>query len=157
MVVFALDEKEKKNLPSFWIPTLTPEATATRIEKPDNKVYCPMSGKSLKLRNLVAVKFTLAPEEEGSKSLISRSERYICPVTRDTLGNTVPCAVLRPTGDVVSMTCVEKFIKKDWICPITGNKLKSKDIIEMKRSGTGYSSAGTNLEAKVYGPTMMCS
>lgn len=153
-----VDTKEKKNLPSFWIPSLTPAASTSRVEKPDSKVYCPMSGKPIKLKDLITVKFTLAPVEEKEKSLIARRERFICPVTHDVLGNSVPCAVLRPSGDVVTMTCVEKFIKKDWICPITGNKLKEKDIIQLKRGGTGYSAVGEKeLEGKVYGPTMMVS
>lgn len=156
MVLF-LGEKEKKNLPSFWIPTLTPHATESRVEKPDMKVYCPMSKKPLKMKDLISVKFTLAPDDNETKSLVARKERYICAVTRDILSNAFPSAVLRPTGDVITMAYVDKFIKKDWICPLTGKKLKESDIIELKRGGTGYSAAGDNLEGKVYGPTMMCS
>lgn len=36
-------------------------------------------------------------------------------------------------GDVVTMECVEKIIKKDWIHPITSEKLTEKDIIPMQR------------------------
>ena len=91
-----------------------------------------------------------------SRSLHEKNVIFV-PVTHDSLGNTIQSAVLRPTGDVISMACVEKLIKKDWICPISGKKLKEKDIIEMKRGGTGYTSSGVKLEGKVYGPTMMCS
>jgi len=152
--------QEKKNLPSFWIPSLTPQASQSRVEKPDSKVYCPMSGKPIKLKDLISVKFTLAPADESDKqkSIVARKQRYICPVTRDVLSNTVRSAVLKPSGNVVSMECVEKFIKKDWVCPITGQKLKEKDVIELKRGGTGYSSVGKDsLEGKAYGPTMMVS
>ena len=107
------------------------------------------------MKDLVKVKFTLAPYE-GEKAIISRTERYICAVTRDVLFNTTPCAVLRPTGDVISMDYVDKFIKKDWTCPITGKKLKLKDIIELKRGGTGFSSVAENLEGKAYGPALTC-
>ena len=37
------------------------------------------------------------------------------------------------SGDVVTLECVEKVIKKDMICPITGQKLKDSDIIVMQR------------------------
>ena len=37
------------------------------------------------------------------------------------------------SGDVVTLECVEKVIKKDMICPITGQKLKDSDIIVMER------------------------
>lgn len=36
-------------------------------------------------------------------------------------------------GDVVTMECVEKIIKKDWIHPLTNEKLTEKDIIPMQR------------------------
>ena len=31
------------------------------------------------------------------------------------------------------MECVEKIIKKDWIHPLTGDKLTEKDIILLQR------------------------
>lgn len=37
------------------------------------------------------------------------------------------------SGDVVTMECVEKLIKKDMMHPLTSVKLKEKDIIEMQR------------------------
>jgi hypothetical protein len=36
-------------------------------------------------------------------------------------------------GDVVTMECVEKIIKKDWSHPLTGDKLKEQDIIPLQR------------------------
>lgn len=153
-----IDSDERKNLPSFWIPSLTPQATKTIAEKPDTKVYCPMSNKPLKMKDLIPVIFTLASADgsDKAKSIVARKERFICPVTSDVLSNTVPTAVLKPSGHVVSMQCVDKFIKKDWMCPITGKKLKEKDIIELKRGGTGYSAVGHDeLKGKAYGPTMM--
>jgi len=119
-----------------------------------------MSGKPIKVKDLVNVKFTIAPVDgsDKQKSIVARKQRYICAVTRDVLSNTIPCAVLRPTGDVVTMTCVEKFVKKDWTCPISGKKLKPKDVIELQRGGTGYSAVGKeDLKGKAYGPTLMVS
>lgn len=81
----------------------------------------------------------------------------MCPVTHDMLGNSVPSAVLKPTGDVVTMDCVENIIKKDWMCPLTGKPLKESDIIPMKRGGTGFSGAGVDLNAKSYRPSMQTS
>ena len=36
------------------------------------------------------------------------------------LNNVNPAAVLRPSGTVVSIKCVEKIIKKDMLDPFTG-------------------------------------
>lgn len=41
------------------------------------------------------------------------------------------CMYIR--GDVVTMECVEKIIKKDWLHPLTGEKLTEKDIIPLQR------------------------
>lgn len=37
------------------------------------------------------------------------------------------------SGDVITLECVEKIIKKDWIHPLTSKKLSEKDIIVMQR------------------------
>nr|CAH7740551.1 unnamed protein product [Callosobruchus chinensis] len=57
-------------------------------------------------------------------------------------------------GDVVTMECVEKIIKKDWIHPLTSNKLTEKDIIVMQRGGTGYALTNVKLDAKQERPAL---
>lgn len=145
---------KNKELPSFWIPSLTPAAAKSQdVKKPDEKVRCPMSGKPIKLKDLIDVKFTLAKGEDD-KALIARDVRYVCPVTNDVLGNSVPCAVLRTSGSVITIECIEKLIKKDMVDPISGQKLKEKDIIPLERGATGFSGAGIELKAKKDGPAM---
>lgn len=36
-------------------------------------------------------------------------------------------------GDVITLECFEKIIKKDWMHPLTGEKLTEKDIIILQR------------------------
>ncbi|KAM4016175.1 nitric oxide synthase-interacting protein [Anomaloglossus baeobatrachus] len=147
-------EEKNKQLPSFWIPSLTPEAKSTQVKKPDKSVYCPMSGRPLKMKDLISVKFTAVDDKVDRVGLINRQDRYVCAVTRDMLGNSVPCAVLRPSGAVVTLECVEKLIKKDMTDPISGDKLTERDIIVLQRGGTGFSGSGVQLEAKEARPVM---
>jgi len=56
-----------------------------------------MSGKPLKVKDLIDVKFTEVKDPDDKKSLIVKENRYMCAVTHDILSNSVPCAVLRPT------------------------------------------------------------
>jgi len=121
------------HVPSFWIPSKTPQAKKSVMAKPDKTVYCPMTGKPLKLKDLIDVKFTEIKDTSNKKSIIAKEVRYMCPITRDTLSNSVPCAVIRTTGDVVTMDCVERIISKDWIHPLTGDKITEKDIIPLQR------------------------
>ena len=64
----------KSTLPSFWIPSLTPQADKTKVEKPEKTIYCPMSGKPLKMKDLIDVKFHLIKpdDKEVKKSIIAR-------------------------------------------------------------------------------------
>ncbi|XP_078286822.1 nitric oxide synthase-interacting protein [Rhinoraja longicauda] len=147
-------QEHDKQLPSFWIPSLTPEAKASTLRKPDKTVYCPMSGRPLKMKDLITVKFLPVDETLERVQLITKQERYICAVTRDALGNSVPCAVLRPSGAVVTMECVVRLIKQDMVDPINGAKLVEKDIIAIQRGGTGFAGSGVKLEAKESRPVM---
>ncbi|KAJ1072892.1 hypothetical protein K5549_015035 [Capra hircus] len=140
-----------KALPSFWIPSLTPEAKATKLEKP---VTCPMSGKPLRMSDLTPVRFTPLDSSVDRVGLITRSERYVCAVTRDSLSNATPCAVLRPSGAVVTLECVEKLIRKDMVDPVTGEKLTDRDIIVLQRGGTGFAGSGVKLQAEKSRPVM---
>ncbi|XP_069765229.1 nitric oxide synthase-interacting protein [Narcine bancroftii] len=147
-------KQEEKDLPSFWIPSLTPEAKASTLSKPDKTIYCPMSGKPLKMKDLIPVNFLPVDDKLDRVQLITKQERYICAVTRDALGNSVPCAVLRPSGAVVTMECVEKLIKPDMLDPISEMRLTEKDIIPIQRGGTGFAGSGVKLEAKESRPVM---
>jgi len=166
----------KSKLPSFWVPQMTPQASKTKVEKPDKTVYCPVSGKPLKFKDMIEVKFTLLDEQKDEtktdtvyvagkptgnvkkkKSLIAMEERYKCAVTHDILNNSTPVAVLRPTGDVVTVECVEKIIKKDMTHPLTGISLKNKDIIYLQRGGTGYAATNEKLKATHYRPNLAIS
>ncbi|VDM81864.1 unnamed protein product [Strongylus vulgaris] len=153
--------EKSKQLPSFWIPELNPTASATKLEKPSQKVLCPLSGKPLKLKDLMEVKFTEVPKDDDEKSIISAkvrymcpvthdaltnttrcaylkksSVRYMCPVTHDALTNTTRCAYLKKSKCVVTWDVVEKLIKKDWTDPVTGDPMTESDIIELQRGGS---------------------
>ncbi|XP_065836104.1 nitric oxide synthase-interacting protein-like isoform X2 [Oscarella lobularis] len=141
-----------KALPSFWVPSMTPQAKASQVEKPEKKTYCPTSGKPLKLKDLISIEFSLIDETDRSP-LISKDARYKCAVTHDALSNSVPCAVLKSCGKVVTMDCVERLIRKDMLCPITGKTLKPDDILPLQRGGTGYSKVN-DLKASTPKPAM---
>ncbi|MCP9265234.1 Nitric oxide synthase-interacting protein-like [Dirofilaria immitis] len=149
--------EKAKEYPSFWIPQLNPTAEV-KIEKPASFIYratcfCPLSGRPLKIRELMPVKFTIMPDDSGNRSLIARKVRYMCPVTHDALTNTTRCAYLKTSQSVVTMDCVEKIIRKDMIDPLNGKPMKSDDIIELQRGGTGYASTN-EVEAKLVRPQL---
>lgn len=54
---------------------------------------------------------------------------------------------------VVTMSCVEKIIKKDMIDPTNGKPLTDDDIIVLQRGGTGFA-ATNDVKAKLARPVM---
>jgi len=60
----------EKNLPSFWIPAMTPQSSKTKMKKPDTTVYCPMSGKPLKANHLIPIHFTPVKDSSNSKEVV---------------------------------------------------------------------------------------
>lgn len=149
-----MKDGKHKELPSFWVPNLTPDAGPKIEKKPDEKVRCPMSGKPIKLKDLIDVNFTDIKDRDTKTALINKQARYVCAVTNDVLGNSVPAAVLRTSGCVVTMDCVEKLIKKDMLDPINSKKMTEKDIIVLQRGASGFSGSGLSLEAKKEGAAM---
>ena len=55
-----------------------------------------MSGNPIALKDLIDVKFKLM-DEKDNKSLIAKTERYVCAVTNDILNNSTTCIVLKPS------------------------------------------------------------
>lgn len=106
-----MENGREKHLPSFWVPSETPAAQKSKLEKPDSVIPCPVSGQPLKAKDLVDVKFMAVNDPDDKKCLIIKENRYMCAVTHDILSNSVPCVVLRPTGDVITLECFEKIIK----------------------------------------------
>lgn len=86
-----------KMLPSFWIPSKTPGVKEISLQKPDKTIYCPVSGKPLKVKDLIPIKFTKVQDPDDKRSLIVKQARFMCPITHDVLGNNIPCAVIRTT------------------------------------------------------------
>ena len=48
------------------------------------------------LQDLVPVRFTAIADRDSKTATIVKDVRYMCPVTRDVLSNSVPCVLLRP-------------------------------------------------------------
>ena len=137
---------------SFWVASKTPESKE-RLDKPDQTVRCPVSGEPLRLKHMVAVKFTPAEEGLSASELVGKvaKERYVCPLSKKALTNSNPATVLRPSGMVVSTTCIKDFIKKEMLDPFTDppTKLKDKDLIALRVEGTGFAAKTETKALKV--------
>ena len=164
-----------KQLSSFWVPSQTPASEKSQkslLKEPDQTVYCPMSNKPLRSKDLFEVVFTpIDSKPDAATSSATRTvrsvkmtqirpnydlrlqERYMCPVTHDILGNSVPCTYLKTSKSVVTSECIEKIVRKDMLDPINNKRLKESDLIPLQRGGTGYSSTN-QVEAAITKPAI---
>ena len=74
---------------AFWLPSKTPEAQRL-LEKPDMNTYCPATGKKLRLKDLIPIRFERCAEEEDGFAKD--------PVTKDTFTNANRLVVIKGTG-----------------------------------------------------------
>ncbi|KAJ5103100.1 hypothetical protein N7532_003629 [Penicillium argentinense] len=110
------DLKEKKfkdsksELPSFWVPSLTPGTDPNEIAaNMEIKLapICPGSSETHRheysLKTLVEVHFT---EEKTADGTVSR----VCPSCKKNLSNGLKAMLTKPCGHVICQPCVTKFM-----------------------------------------------
>ena len=108
----------EKSLPSFWIPSLTPEAKKARLgAMPKLQPLCPASSPDTKhgisLKSLVAVKFKYSEESKGKENTEERDAAPICPACVKGLSNTNKAVLAMPCGHVLCKPCARKLMKAD--------------------------------------------
>ncbi|TMW65784.1 hypothetical protein Poli38472_008426 [Pythium oligandrum] len=130
---------------SFWIPDCTPTAQ-NKMDQPDTKTRDPMSNEELKLKHLMPVKFEWLAE--GS----SKDKHVVCAVTKKAITHQL-AVLLRPSGQVILDSCVKDMVLPTMTCPVSGLKLRKKDLVKLQTGGSSFS-AHSNVEAKKYRPTM---
>lgn len=137
---------------NFWVVGNTPEEKR-KLAKPDAVVRCPVTNSPLRLKTMIAARFTQADESASTSDLVATKarERYICPLSKKALSNVTPATVLRPSGMVIASVCVKDFIRKDMIDPFTDPpvRLKEKDIVPLRVEGTGYAARTDEKQLKV--------
>ncbi|KAG7378599.1 hypothetical protein PHYPSEUDO_009882 [Phytophthora pseudosyringae] len=139
------DKREAMKRTSFWIPDCTP-THEPKVDKPDTKTRDPMSLDEMKLKHLMPVKF------EWDTSAADGQPKVLCAVTKKEVSHH-HAVLLRPSGQVVLENCLKDMVLPTMTCPVTGLKLRKKDIVHLQAGGTGFSAHST-VEAKKYRPTM---
>ncbi|KAI9908481.1 hypothetical protein PsorP6_003207 [Peronosclerospora sorghi] len=139
------EKREAMKKTSFWIPDCTP-SQETKVVKPDTKTRDPMSLEEMKLKHLMPVKF------EWDTSASDGKARVLCAVTKKEISHQ-HAVLLRPSGQVILENCLKEMVLPTMTCPVTGLKLRKKDIVHLQAGGTGFSAHST-VEAKKYRPSM---
>ncbi|KAJ3021431.1 hypothetical protein HKX48_008525 [Thoreauomyces humboldtii] len=131
---------KQKALPSFWIPSLTPDAKLVVIQAPKIETMCTAteSPHPVSVKKLIDVKFTTDKSDATQR---------VCPACLKTLTNGSKIVVLKNCGHVLCKGCSTRFVRPTHKCHICDIKCKDKDIIAFQGEGTGFSSGGGKVES----------
>eukprot|EP00928_Gymnodinium_smaydae_P089359 TRINITY_DN73336_c0_g1_i1.p2 TRINITY_DN73336_c0_g1~~TRINITY_DN73336_c0_g1_i1.p2 ORF type:complete len:317 (-),score=98.09 TRINITY_DN73336_c0_g1_i1:127-1077(-) len=137
-------DKQDLRKHSFWTKEYTPNAAPAELKSVDTTVKCPMSGKKLKAKDLIPIKF----EVYDPKMIEAGGARgcYCCAVSKQAITHQ-QAILIKPTGIVVLESVLKDCVLKDMKCPLTGKKIEKKDLLKLQQGGTGFS-AHNEVEAK---------
>eukprot|EP00922_Rhytidocystis_sp_ex-Travisia-forbesii_P004222 GHVS01006134.1.p1 GENE.GHVS01006134.1~~GHVS01006134.1.p1 ORF type:complete len:311 (-),score=46.00 GHVS01006134.1:103-939(-) len=138
----SLDRKESKSK-NFWIAENTPSAAALPPPPPKKGLRCPLSGDSLRLRDLVEIK----PEILSSGDV---TVQWVCAISKKLIKHQ-SAAVIKPTGQIVLEEYVDKYVLgRKGFC---NRDICRSDIIPMISGGTGFC-AHNKVEAERFRPAL---
>ncbi|KAK1234570.1 hypothetical protein PQX77_002227 [Marasmius sp. AFHP31] len=153
-------ETLKHKLPDFWLPSLTPTYTSKGPPSSlgDVKLQSTCRGGNpshpLALKNLVPVQFTLFSSNgrpatiaestpgEGSSSSKKDESTPMCPSCKKQLSNSILMFLMKPCAHVTCKTCTDTLVRPAKQCIVCDKQLGEKDIIQLKREGTGFAGGG---------------
>ncbi|KAG6907313.1 hypothetical protein DXG01_009432 [Tephrocybe rancida] len=146
-------ESLRNKLPDFWLPSLTPtySSSGPPTSLKDVKVQTTCRGGNpphpIALKHLIPVKFTYhdhnaGPARSTASSLAESEEKTkkedaepMCPSCKKRLSN--------------SLLMFDTLVRPAKQCIVCDKQLKEKDIVELKREGTGFAGGGLAETSKV--------
>ena len=128
---------------AYWLPTQGPGRHKGALDEPPSHTSCPTTKKKLRMKDLTEVKFMPMPEGVSEKE-----GKYLDPLTRDPLTDKAQVVVLRPSGVAMLESSYERFVKPDGV--YNGKKVRAKDVIKLRKGGTGFAAGGAPVEAKAH-------
>lgn len=167
------DSSEKRSAlehASFWAPASTPGAAADVVRAPDPHQRDPISGDILRVKDLVAIKFTLARPAatddddtglavaEGVDSSTARGSdmgKYMCKACMKAIVFQ-KAYLFKPCGHVLCDKCVAAFVIPSKHCFVCSAPVTKADVIKLQQGGSSFAShEGTQSSATKYAPTLL--
>lgn len=140
----SFEEEALRTMKAFWLPSATPEAPA-KVDAPSTSTTCPEGQEKLKLKSLFPIKFT----EENDDDYKSKAydKKHICPSCKVTLTNAMSLVALSSCGHVFCKKCADQFMVVDKVCLVCDKPCKEKNLVCLKKGGTGFAGHDDHLEA----------
>ncbi|KZP17370.1 hypothetical protein FIBSPDRAFT_865040 [Athelia psychrophila] len=152
-------EALRAKLPDFWLPSLTPTYTSTGPPTSLNDVKLQTTCRGgqphpIALKNLIPVEFTFytsttpsqsansTPVDASSSDKKNDQQDPVCPSCKKQLNNNVIMFVAKPCAHVTCKTCTDALVRPAMQCIVCDTRLGEKDVLELKREGTGFAGGG---------------
>lgn len=133
-----------------WLPSFTPDAAPASIKAPPKRPPSPMSGRPLKVADLIPL--DLVRESSDKTTALGESVKFICPISRKTISSQEVIAI-KKTHQIMLESVARELAYPTMTCPVTGTKFKMSDVIPVARTASGFASSGS-VEAKKYRPSI---
>ncbi|KAI9567763.1 hypothetical protein HD554DRAFT_2023501 [Boletus coccyginus] len=151
-------EALRHKLPDFWLPSLTPTYTSNGPPSSlkDVKVQTMCRGgeppHAINLKSFIPVQFSF-PASSSAHSTDStpatndvkkfeEPKNPICPSCKTNLSNNKMLFLIRPCSHVVCKVCTDSLVRPASQCIVCDRGLTNRDIVELKREGTGFAGGG---------------
>jgi len=116
---------------AFWLPQHAPGHKQVKLKKPPKRPLSPFSGKPLKLSELVSIEI---PRTDAGKPVCAVSQKEI---------NFNQAVAIATSGKVMLKQYFDEIAAASHVCPITGKKFESKDVIFLRKAASGKAASGT--------------
>lgn len=162
-------EARRSKLPSFWLPTLAPEAKIGPLKDVKLQTLCNVGETHpLAMKGLLPVIFTY-PNGGKADSNSATRDKPICPSCSREMTNATRCVLLSSRspagaeppkkkkkngedgkskeelccGHVVCGTCADTVVKPGKQCVVCEASIRpDKDMVDLDKEGTGFAAAG---------------
>ena len=127
-----------------FMPQFQPSSsTDTTKIKSKQRPNSPISGNPIRSKDLIKVNI----ERDANTS-----DRIICSVSKKII-TSQKVVVIKSTGVLMLKSVyLDLKLNDSLTCPITNRKFKLRDVVELKRAGSGFAGSGTQVEVKVWRP-----
>jgi len=156
---------------SYWLSESQPEEYTEEMKEdeirkniPNDRPSSPMTGNyPLRMKDLVPIKLLRenksGREEDGlvdnSSSAANGPDigsKCLCCVSNKVI-STQQAVAIKKTGAVMLEDVFLKIVKPSMTCPVTGKKIKEKDILYLNKCASGFAASGKVVATK-YKPTI---
>ena len=140
--------KEQLKHVSYWVPQFAPEHIAEKIPEPPKRPPSPTTGQGLRMKDLFAVNLVVDPDTAGGQVKLG-NVKYQCAVTQKQITFQDAVLLKRPANAVMLASVYRDLVEPTMQCPITGEKVKPKDVVRLVKPGSSFAAAGS-VKAEKY-------